>query len=158
MKKDKFRSTAERLLSLAGTGINGNNPWDLRVHNENFYQRVLTHGSLGLGESYMDGWWDCDKLDEFFCRMLRSEIHNKVNEDWILIFKVLLSRIINMQSKRRAFQIGEMHYDLGNDLYENMLDKRMVYTCAYWKDAQTLDDAQEHKLDLVCRKIGLTPV
>ncbi|HEC97406.1 MAG TPA: cyclopropane fatty acyl phospholipid synthase [Nitrospirae bacterium] len=157
MKTDKFKSSVEKLLSLAGIGIDGNNPWDLRVHNENFYRRILTHGSLGLGESYMDGWWDCDQVDEFFCRILRSEIHNKVNEDWILLFKVLLSRIINMQSKRRAFQIGERHYDLGNDLYENMLDRRMVYTCAYWKDAHTLNDAQEHKLELVCRKTGLTP-
>ncbi|GBE36384.1 cyclopropane-fatty-acyl-phospholipid synthase [bacterium BMS3Bbin07] len=157
MERDKFRSTAEEILSLAGIGINGKNPWDLRVHNECFYRRVLNHGSLGLGESYMDGWWDSDRIDDFFCRILRSEIHKKVKEDWILLSRVLLSKSINMQSKSRAFRIGEMHYDLGNDLYENMLDRRMVYTCAYWKDAKTLDDAQEHKLDLVCRKTGLKP-
>jgi len=157
MKTDKFKSAAEEILSLAGIEINGHNPWDMRVQNENFYQRVLTRGSLGLGESYMDGWWDCDQLDEFFDRIVRSQIESKVKEDRILLFKVLLSRIINMQSKRRAFQIGESHYDLGNDLYENMLDRRLVYTCAYWKDAHTLNDAQEKKLDLVCRKIGLQP-
>ena len=157
MKTEKFRSTAEKILSLAGIEINGHNPWDLKVHNENFYQRVLTRGSLGLGESYMDGWWDCDQLDDFFSRIVRSQVQNKVKEDRILLFKVLMSRIINMQSKRLAFQIGERHYDLGNDLYENMLDRRLVYTCAYWKDAHTLNDAQEDKLDLVCRKAGLQP-
>jgi len=157
MKTDRFKNTAEKLLSLAGIEINGNNPWDLKVNNEGFYQRVLTRGSLGLGESYMDGWWDCGRLDEFFCRILRAQIQNKVKEDRLLLFKVLLARTINLQSKRRAFQIGERHYDLGNDLYESMLDKRMVYTCAYWEGAETLDEAQEKKLDLVCRKIGLQP-
>jgi len=62
-----------------------------------------------------------------------------------------------MQSKHRAFEIGEKHYDLGNELFQNMMDKRMVYSCAYWNDAQTLDDAQDNKLDLICRKLGLQP-
>jgi cyclopropane-fatty-acyl-phospholipid synthase len=62
-----------------------------------------------------------------------------------------------MQSVRKAFEVGEKHYDIGNDLYSRMLDKRMVYTCGYWKEAQNLDQAQEAKLDLVCRKIGLKP-
>ncbi|MBU4141897.1 cyclopropane fatty acyl phospholipid synthase, partial [Patescibacteria group bacterium] len=57
--------------------------------------------------------------------------------------------------KSRAFLIGEKHYDLGNALYQNMLDERMIYSCGYWKNAKTLNEAQEAKLDLVCRKIGL---
>jgi cyclopropane-fatty-acyl-phospholipid synthase len=64
---------------------------------------------------------------------------------------------MNMQSSARAYQVGEYHYDLGNDLYEAMLDKRMNYTCGYWRRAKTLDDAQEAKLDLVCKKIGVQP-
>lgn len=169
MKTSKLKYTAEKILSLAGIKINGNNPWDIKVHNENLYQRVLTQGSLGLGESYMDGWWDCQKLDEFFYRFIRSiersQIESEVKENWRLLFEILLfskisiplARIFNMQSKGRAFQIGERHYDLGNDLFKNMLDKRLVYSCAYWKEAQTLDEAQEAKLDLICQKLDLQP-
>ncbi|MBL7062313.1 MAG: cyclopropane fatty acyl phospholipid synthase [Dehalococcoidia bacterium] len=157
MKTDKLENTSEKILSLAGVKINGNNPWDIRVHNQKFYRRVLTEGSLGLGESYMDEWWDCEKLDEFFYRTLRSQIENNVKRSWILLLKVLLARVFNMQSKKRALQIGEKHYDLDNELFKNMLDKRMVYSCAYWKDCHTIDEAQENKLDLVCQKLGLQP-
>jgi len=157
MKADKSKNIAEKLLSLAGIKINGNNPWDIKVHNEKFYRRILTQTSLGLGESYMDEWWDCEKLDEFFYRILRSQIENKVRQNWTLLLEVILARIFNMQSKKRAFQIGEKHYDLDNELFKNMLDKRMVYSCAYWKDAHTLDEAQENKLDLICQKLGLQP-
>jgi cyclopropane-fatty-acyl-phospholipid synthase len=157
VKHDKFEDTAQQLLSLAGVKINGNNPWDISVHNEKFYQRVLSQVNLGLGESYMDGWWDCDKLDEFFSRVIRSQIQNSVKKNWTLIYGILLARMMNMQSRNRAFQIGERHYDLGNELFINMLDKRLVYSCAYWKDAQNLDAAQENKLELICRKLGLQP-
>jgi cyclopropane-fatty-acyl-phospholipid synthase len=157
VKTDKLKNTLEKILSLAGIRINGNNPWDITVHNEKFYRRVLSQGSLGLGESYMDGWWDCEKLDELFFRILRSQIEGNVRQNWRLLFEVLLAKLFNMQSKSKAFQIGEKHYDLGNELFENMLDKRMVYSCAYWKDAHTLDEAQEKKLDLICQKLGLKP-
>jgi len=105
----------------------------------------------------MDGWWDCQHLDEFFYQVLRSQLSSKVGRSWSLLFEVLMARAVNMQSKRKAFQIGEIHYDLGNELFTDMLDQRMVYSCAYWKDAQTLDEAQENKLDLICRKLGLRP-
>ncbi len=109
-----LKNKAEKILSLAGIKINVDNPWDIKVHNEKFYQRVLAEGSLGLGESYMDGWWDCEKLDEFFYRVLRSGIEDKVKEDLVFLFKILPTRILNMHSKKRAFRIGEKHYDLGN--------------------------------------------
>ena len=152
-----LRKTADELLALADVDINGQHPWDIQVHNEDLYQRVLSQGSLGLGESYMDGWWDCEELDQFFYRIIRADLEHKVRLNWRLLLKALWARIYNLQSKARAFQIGERHYDLGNDLFENMLDKRMVYSCAYWKNAQSLDEAQENKLDLICRKIGIKP-
>jgi cyclopropane-fatty-acyl-phospholipid synthase len=157
MKTYKLEDTSQKLLSLAGIKINGNNPWDIRVQNEQFHQRVLAQGSLGLGESYMDGWWDCEALDEFFFRVIRAQIQNKIRKNWLLLYQVLLARALNMQSRKRAFQIGEKHYDLGNELFVNMLDRRMAYSCGYWKDAQTLDIAQENKLELICRKLGLQP-
>ena len=157
MKVSKSKNTAEEILSLTGIAINGDHPWDIKVHNERLYQRVFAQGSLGLGESYMDGWWDCNKLDEFFYRVLRSQIESKVRHNRALFFRSLLAKGLNMQSKKRAFQIGEKHYDLGNELFQNMLDKRMVYSCAYWKDSHRLDEAQENKLDLICKKLRLQP-
>jgi cyclopropane-fatty-acyl-phospholipid synthase len=65
--------------------------------------------------------------------------------------------LLNLQRRSRAFQIGERHYDIGHDLFSHMLDKRLIYSCGYWKNASTLDEAQEAKLDLVCRKLHLTP-
>jgi len=156
-KINKFQDTAQQLLSVAGIKINGNNPWDISVHNDKFYQVVLSQITLGLGESYMDGWWDCDKLDGFFSRVIRAQIQNNIKKNPGLVYQVILARLLNLQSRNRAFQIGERHYDLGNELFICMLDKRLVYSCAYWQDAQNLDVAQENKLELICRKLGLQP-
>jgi cyclopropane-fatty-acyl-phospholipid synthase len=156
-KINKFQDTAQQLLSVAGIKINGDHPWDIRVHNERYYQKVLSQITLGLGESYMDGWWDCDKLDEFFYRVIRAQIQNNIKKNWGLVYQLMLARLLNLQSRNRAFQIGERHYDLGNELFINMLDKRLVYSCSYWQDAQNLDVAQENKLGLICRKLGLQP-
>ncbi len=150
----KAKTAVESLLSWADIRIGGNRPWDIKVHDERFYQRVLSGGSLALGESYMDGWWDCDVLDGFFTRIFTAELEKKVRS-WSLLIPYIKAHLLNLQSRARAFQIGEAHYDIGNDLYEAMLDKRMTYTCGYWSDAKTLDEAQEAKLDLVCKKIGL---
>ena len=149
-----FRSRAEALLAKADIKINGGDPWDMQVHDERLYARVLRRGSLGLGEAYMDGWWDAKELDQFFTRVLSAKLDTALTPLQRTI-QDLQGAFYNFQSKARAFQVGERHYDLGNDLYERMLDTRMVYTCAYWKDANNLDDAQEAKLDLICRKIGL---
>lgn len=142
------------LLAEAGITVNGDKPWDPAVHDERLYDRVLAGGTLALGEAYMDGWFDVPALDEFICRALRARLKDRF-VSLSLIFHIIRSRIINLQSGWRAFEVGKKHYDVGNDLYRAMLDKRMTYTCGYWKDARDLDEAQEHKLDLVCRKIGL---
>ncbi|WP_340103617.1 cyclopropane fatty acyl phospholipid synthase [Rhodohalobacter sp. 8-1] len=147
----------QELLVQADICLNGDRPWDLTVHDNRFYDRVIRHGSIGLGEAYMDGWWDAEELDEFFCKLLRAELDKKAgySPGWILLF--LRSLFTNLQRQTKAYQIGERHYDIGNDLYRAMLDKRMVYTGAYWEDASTLDEAQENKLEMVCRKLGLQP-
>ena len=149
------KDAAIKLLSLAGIEIGGGNPWDIKVNNDDFYSRVMTSGSLGLGESYMDGLWDCEQLDEFFYRILITDIENQIKHNWVLLANVIRARIFNLQSKKRAFQIGERHYDIGNDLFIQMLDKRMTYSCGYWQNANSLDEAQEYKLDLICRKMRL---
>jgi cyclopropane-fatty-acyl-phospholipid synthase len=154
MRGAGIRNTVERLLGLADVTIDGDRPWDVRVHDQRLFARVLARGALGLGESYMDGWWDCERLDEFFTRVLGAELDARVRP-WRDLLGALWARLMNLQRPGRAFQIGRHHYDLGNDLFSRMLDRRMIYSCAYWKHAGTLDDAQEAKLDLVCRKLGL---
>ena len=154
----KSERIGRELLALAGIEVNGSRPWDIQIHNPKFYDRVLAEGALGLGESYMDGWWDCEALDQFFDRVLRARLDEKVKGNWKMALHVLRSKLFNLQNSRRARQVAEQHYDVGNDLYTRMLDKRLNYTCAYWrKGARNLDEAQEAKLELVCKKIGLEP-
>ena len=151
------QKTIELILEGTDIHINGNNPWDIVVHNENFYNRTLAQGSLGFGESYMEGWWDCDQLDELINRLMKSDATSKLKPSPTLILEYIKASLFNLQNKNRAFKIGEAHYDVGNDLYQKMLDKRLTYTCGYWKNADSLDQAQEDKLDLVCKKINLKP-
>jgi len=121
-------------------------------------ERVLAHGNLGLGESYMDGLWTCERLDQLFDRLLRSDIASRVRSLSTAWYH-LRARWLNLQTEHRAWQVGRQHYDLGNAFYAAMLDRRMTYTCAFWGDASSgapdLDTAQEHKLELVCQKLGL---
>jgi len=147
----------QELLQQAGITVNGSNSYDIQVHDERFYDRVLSQTALGMGESYMDGWWDCEALDEFFTRILKARLDETMRGNLKILFHALKSRLFNLQAQRRAHLVGKKHYDIGNDLYRRMLDKRLNYTCAYWKNAKTLDEAQEAKLDLVCKKIGLQP-
>lgn len=153
MKSEK--KIIESLLKCTGITINGKNDFDIQIHNEDVYARVLQQGALGLGESYMDGWWDCRDLDQFFERVLNSNLHLKIEDKWGVLIGLAKSFILNSGKKSKAFKIGEVHYDIGNDLYEAMLDKRLVYTCGYWSESKNLNEAQEAKLDLVCKKIGL---
>jgi cyclopropane-fatty-acyl-phospholipid synthase len=157
MESNKYRSFVKQLLSLANVEVNGSNPWDIQVHDERFYKRAVTEVELGLGESYMDGWWDVEKLDEMIFRVIRADLQNKIKHNLKVALQLSGFYFINMQARRRAFIIGEKHYDLGNNLFQNMLDKRMNYSCAYWKDADTLDKAQENKLELICKKLYLKP-
>ena len=150
--KEKIRE----LLALAEIELNGPAPWDIQVHDERFYQRALGHGSVGVGESYMDGWWDVADLSEFFCRMHRVQLASHVRTLEMLWLGVK-SAAFNLQKQSSATQVARQHYDIGNDLYRIMLDRNMQYTCAYWKGADNLEDAQESKLHLICRKLQLKP-
>jgi cyclopropane-fatty-acyl-phospholipid synthase len=152
---DKAEAAIRELLTHAGIQVNGNKAWDIQVHNPAFFARILRDTTLGLGESYMEGWWDCEAIDQFIERALLARLDEKVRNDSRFIFQIIRAKLLNRQSSSRAFEVGIKHYDLGNDLYQRMLDKRMLYTCGYWKTAHNLDEAQEAKLDLVCRKIGV---
>lgn len=148
------RQAVQKLLARAGIRINGDRPWDVQVHNPDLYQRVLAGGSLAFGEAYMDGWWDCAALDECVHRLMAARLHEEVRS-WHVAWNFVKAKLLNLQGRARAHQIGEHHYDRGNDLFEAMLDARMIYSCSYWRRASTLEEAQTAKLDLICRKIGL---
>ena len=145
------------LLDTAGVSVDGPEPWSLKVHNRGLWDRVVSQKQLGLGEAYMEGWWDCDQLDEMLTRIEASGAAGKVRMSPALGAMAARSWAMNRQTKSRADANAKHHYDIGNDLYERMLDSRMVYSCAYWKDASTLDEAQESKLELICRKLDLEP-
>ncbi len=155
MSKDKYKDYIEKLFSHADVEINSNRPHDIIVHDERFYSRLISGGSLAMGESYMDEWWDSPKVDELIYRIIKANLQEKIPANVSSLISYVGATLINKGSKKRAFKIAEKHYDLGNDLFSAMLDKRLVYTCGYWKDAQNLDEAEEAKLDLVCRKINL---
>jgi cyclopropane-fatty-acyl-phospholipid synthase len=154
MSKHKSKQVFQDIFSYANIKIDGDNPWDIQVHNNRFYQRVLAEGSLGLGESYMDNWWDCKRLDELICRALKADLKSRVGQK-NLFWDILRAKLLNLQNKKRSIKVGGQHYNIGNRLFENMLDKRLVYSCGYWKNANNLDDAQTSKLELICQKIEL---
>ncbi len=156
-RSNTARRFIEEALNFAGITINGDRPHDIIVYNDNLYERVITEGSLGVGESYMDGWWDAPALDRFFERVFRADLKKHFEGNLHFYLHALKSRLLNRQKGKRAYEVGQRHYDVGNDFYRDMLDSRMTYTCGYWNGAETLDEAQEAKLDLICRKLALEP-
>lgn len=155
-----FRDKVVALLETAGIEVNGKNPWDIQIHDERLFARTLRGGSIAFGEAYMDQWWSAEALDDFFTRAFEARLDEKI-QPISLLPHCLKNLLCNPQKGKRAYKVGEVHYDVGNDLYAAMLDRRMTYTCGYWgrfqdlPEAQTLDQAQEHKLEMICRKIGL---
>lgn len=153
---ERFKTFIIDLLAQCDIEVNGSRPWDLQVHDERLYRRIVTSGSLGLGEAYIDGWWDAGAVDQFLYKVLVNDLQSKIRVDLALAVLTIKGILFNRQRTAPA-EVAEKHYDRGNDLYERMLDPRMIYSCGYWKDASTLAQAQEAKLDLICRKIGLQP-
>ncbi|MFC2990745.1 cyclopropane fatty acyl phospholipid synthase [Halomonas tibetensis] len=153
----RARHIVEQLLKNSGVALNGNAPQDLRVYHPDFFSRLLHQGTLGLGEAYMDGWWKCDRIDEMAYRLLQHGLGERAHTPSERLMYRLQAGFFNLQSRARAYIVGEAHYDLGNDLFERMLDPTMCYSCGYWKEASTLHEAQQAKLELACRKLQLEP-
>ncbi|MGE0358437.1 MAG: cyclopropane fatty acyl phospholipid synthase [Burkholderiales bacterium] len=151
--------TISRLLGLAGIQLNGPAPSDILVRDPSMFDSLLAGWSLGLGESYVEEKWECERIDELACRLLRADLDGRPHglSRLRLWTDVLRAKLVNLQSRRRAFQVGERHYDIGDEVFEAMLDANMVYSCAYWDRAVSLDDAQLRKLDMICRKLELKP-
>lgn len=164
MKFPYAKKLIQQLLMEANIEINGKENRDIQIHNEKFYTRVLKNPILALGESYMEGWWDCECLDQFFFYLLRSELPDSIKKNKYFVyyfikekFRNMMMGCFNLQAKSRAFEVGKQHYDKGNSLYQAMLDKDLTYSCAYWKNSKNLDEAQQAKLTLACEKLKLKP-
>ncbi|MCW5802759.1 MAG: cyclopropane fatty acyl phospholipid synthase [Deltaproteobacteria bacterium] len=156
-RASEAESIVKELFGLAGIEFGGTKPGDITVHDARFYERVLRDASVGFGEAYMEGWWETDALDTTIDKIMRANLKQKLTGSWRMRALTVKAVMMNLQAKTRSGASVEAHYDIGNDLYTRMLDERMVYTCGYWKNAKTLTEAQEAKLDLVCRKAGLKP-
>lgn len=155
-KNSRLHRATVELLDKAAIQINGASPWDMQLKSAGVPERAFSQGNLGLGEAYMDGAWDAEELDEFFSRLLSTRLTDQI-QPLRLLGHALSAKLLNRQDIKRAKQVGEVHYDLGNDFYAAMLDTRMTYTCGYWESATTLEQAQVAKLDMVCRKLQLKP-
>ncbi len=154
----------QELLLVAKIELNGDGDADIQVHDERFYTRVFRDPILGLGEAYVEKWWDCRCLDQFFYRLLKANLSEKIKKDWHFLYYILKTKFLdfflktwNLQTKSDAFEVGRRHYDKGNMLYQAMLDKNLTYSCAYWKEHATLDEAQLAKLALICKKLQIKP-
>ncbi len=147
----------ENILALADIQVNGQRPWDMQILDDRTIMPVLNKGSMGLGETYMKHWWDCEALDQFSCKILKADLESKVKSSLRTLLIVLKSRLINLQSTLFAKQVAQQHYNLSNALFTRMLGSSMAYSCGYWKNASTLDEAQYAKYDLICKKLQLLP-
>jgi cyclopropane-fatty-acyl-phospholipid synthase len=156
VQQHELRDRVVALLARADVRVDGDRPWDLHVHDDRFYARALAEGALGIGESYMDGWWDCDQLDEMFHRVLAARLERELRRDWRTLAHLAMSRLVNLQTRKRARRVAHEHYDLGTDLYMSFLDPYNQYTCAYFRGTDDLNRAQEQKLELICHKLHLS--
>lgn len=164
---DQAEKTIKQITKMGGIQINGKNPWDIQVLDNRFYQRTLNDGSIGFGESYMDGYWESDQLDETLARITRAKLPDKIKKNPRMLLFLAKNKLLNVATIQKSYIVGKVHYDVGNELYELMLDREMNYTCGYWKglgdpltawkDPKNLDKAQIAKMDLVCKKLHLKP-
>jgi cyclopropane-fatty-acyl-phospholipid synthase len=149
------KSAVRKLLAEAGVTVGGNRHWDIQVKDERFYDRVLAQKNLGLGETYMEGLWECPRIDAFICRVLKAELDRRVRGDWRLVLGFALALLSNLPAKAAARRMARQHYDLGNALFFSFLDPYKQYSCAYFDGTDELHEAQRRKMALICRKLEL---
>jgi cyclopropane-fatty-acyl-phospholipid synthase len=142
------------LFSRAGITIGGNKHWDIRVNNDRFYPSTL-RGSLGFGESYMKGDWEVESIDALFRRIIRMDIPRSSLVTLNRLYLDIKSRLTNLQTRIGSLAIAETHYDLDHRLYELFLGPYNQYTCCFFNQAQSLEEAEVEKLELICNKLDL---
>ena len=153
----KSQDWLAQLLASADIHLNGSRPWDIQIKHPQTLQRLLSQGGSALGESYMDGWWECQAIDLMVERAMRAGLQEKLATPraWWESFKGGMRPRDGVDQSRI---VGRMHYAVGNQVFQAMLDPYMAHSCAYWVEgAQTLEEAQIAKLEMVCRKLQLRP-
>jgi cyclopropane-fatty-acyl-phospholipid synthase len=148
-------SLLQKALDKAGITINGNRPHDVRINNPRAWIRIFFEGTLGTGESYEDGDWDCDDISEL-TNILLTAGANRGHTGLTGTLLALAGTFQNQQTVRKSRRVAK-HYNLSPEFYKRVLGDELVYTCGYWKDAATLAEAQRNKLTLVSEKIHLEP-
>lgn len=158
-KNPSVPKTIDNIFKSIGITVNGVNSWDIQIFDERAFDLILAKWSLGLGEGYMRGYWDCLNLEEFLYRLLKNDHNERIQgiARLNLVFEVFRAKLMNLQTRSRAFMVGESHYDVGQDIFKTMLDNEMNYSCGYWQYAQDLDKAQLDKMELICQKLQLNP-
>lgn len=183
--KSTVRSIAQQFLDDVDVKINGNRPGDIQVKNENLFLHLALYmvgfDRRAMGECYVDGYYDSDDLIILLEKCLKTKfLFNKASN---MISNVIHSApllLFNMQSINSSKRDISSHYDIGNQLYQLMLDRTMNYSCAYWQKnvyldpsdgnnnlddfkvnkntlCSTLEEAQLNKMLLIGRKLNLKP-
>lgn len=142
------------LMARADVTLNGSRCWDIQVHNDRFYRRVL-RGSLGLGESYMDGDWEVESLDSLFSRFFSADLRGEILYQINHLLLILQARLLNLQSPTRARAVAEAHYDIDHRMYELFLGPYNQYTCCFFNGTDDLQQAEVNKLEMICQKLEL---
>lgn len=146
-----------KVLEKAYIPVNSAIPLSIHVHNEKLWDRVIAQRTLGLAEAYIEGWWDCDRIDQLVERVQAHNAFSELRPNIRMGVAVLRAMLSNSQSKEKARSNVKKHYDIGDDLYTRMLGETMAYSCGYWAHSDNLTSAQYAKFDLICRKLRLEP-
>jgi len=144
------------MFDHAGVTVNGHQPWDIQVHDDRWYRRAMQEKNLGMGESYMEGWWDCSQIDEMICRLLRGGLDEKLKGTLRYSIGFIPDILFNLQSRARSHLIAKQHYDLGNDLFFSFLDPYHQYSCGFFESTNDLNQSQEQKISLILKKLNLS--
>jgi cyclopropane-fatty-acyl-phospholipid synthase len=143
-----------RTFGIKGTGPSGT----VIVKNPELYDRIVRDGSLGMGEGYMEGWWDAENGDiaSAIGVIISNHLEKAIRVSPSLLLSAASTKLFANVSRVRSKTNIQQHYDVGNDFYELFLDDNMAYTCAYQKDPNdTIEQMQDQKHERVARKLGL---
>jgi cyclopropane-fatty-acyl-phospholipid synthase len=163
-KPENAELAVRKLVEVAGVPDTVFN--HLNVSDDSVWYDIITKANLGIAEGYMHGKIDVDPLPLFLSLLNDTSIGTRRKEKFDVLGMVIgaieaptqmMGWLFNLQTKELSSRVTKQHYDAGNDLYEVMLGPSMSYTCAYWKDAENLDQAQEAKFNLIMRKLELQP-
>src|SRR5690349_10018031 len=133
----------------------------VRVNDPAMYRLVALGGSVGVGEAYMEGLWECDELTTLVRIFVQNrELLDRMETGLARLGGMLLRGLhaLNRNSRRGSRRNISAHYDLGNSLFELFLDDNLMYSSALFKDAhEPLEQASRRKLERICQKLDLKP-